>query len=200
MINQEPLLLVSQNGHWWVSPLAILVSAIIGAGIAIFSVWRQRHSARVRATLDVILKSESDDFYQRIHRRFTSELRKGDKLDGLIDPKSDSDTEARRDVLDILNHYELIAVSIDSSIIDESFYKSWMRSTYIRHFDDSFHFISRVRNEKNAPKFCEYFERLVVKWKIEGVPKVNHKHSIITKIRGWLNGRVPNNPVENDQI
>ncbi|WP_181454285.1 DUF4760 domain-containing protein [Halomonas sp. SL1] len=200
MINQEPLILVSQNGHWWVSPLAILLSAVVGAGTALFAVWRQRHIARVRATLDVILKSESDEFYKEIHRCFSSELKRNGGLEGLINAQSEAEIESRTSVLDFLNHYELIAVSIDRSILDEHFYKSWMRSTYIRHFDESFAFIDKIRKEKEAPKFCEYFERLAVKWKIEGAPKVNHNHGFITKFRGWKNGKRSSNPAENDQI
>lgn len=156
---------IINNGHWWITPVAIILSATIGALVAIFAIKHQREVARMRATLDIILESESNSFYQKIYSSFSSESKRHGGLSSLIDAQSDQEKEARRNLNDFLNHYELIAVAIKKKILDESFYKDWMKTTYIRHFDEAEEYIKAVREQHKNPKIYTEFQAMAKRWR-----------------------------------
>lgn len=118
----------------------------------------------MRATLDVILKSESDTYYQDIYSTFTSELTRSGGLISLIDAHSDNEKRSRRNVHDFLNHYELIAIAIEKNILDEDFYKEWMRSTYIKHYQEAEEYINTLNKEKSTTVLFINFKELAEKW------------------------------------
>lgn len=151
-----------QNSQWYLSPLAVLLSATIGACIAWRSITTNRDIARKRATLDVILKSESDYYFERIYSVFASEKKRKSGLEALLNADTDSERKAKLEVDNFLNHYELIAISISQNILDEEFYKDWMRSTYIKHYKESEAYIEGIR--KDNPKAYICFEGLAKKW------------------------------------
>lgn len=124
------------NGQWY-SPLAIFISAFIGASVAILSLKAHRDIARKRATLDVILKSESDEYFERIYKVFASEKDRSGGLQALLSAETVTEKGAKTEVDNFLNHYELIAISIEQEILDEGFYKAWMKTTYVNHYEQA---------------------------------------------------------------
>jgi len=150
-----------ENGQWY-SPVAILLSATVAGLVALYTLSAHRDLARKRATLDVILKSESDEYFERIYRVFASEKRRNSGLEALINAETDSEKKAKVEVDNFLNHYELIAISINQKILDEQFYKQWMCSTYISHFKASKNYILEIR--KSSPYAYIEFQRLAEKW------------------------------------
>lgn len=152
---------LAQNGQWF-SPLAILLSATIGGSIAWSAVNANRETARKRATLDVILKSESDDYFERIYIVFLSEKNRSSGLEVLLLAESDGEKKAKTEVDNFLNHYELIAISINQNILDEDFYKQWMKSTYIKHFKEAKAYIDGTRKGNLKAYIC--FQELAEKW------------------------------------
>ncbi len=152
---------LTKNGQW-LSSLAILFSAAVGGCIAWLAVNTNREMARKRATLDVILKSESDEYFERIYAVFLSEKKRSSGLEALLQSESDSERKAKMEVDNLLNHYELIAISIHQNILDGDFYKEWMRSTYIRHYKESAAYIAGTR--ENHPKAYICFQKLAEKW------------------------------------
>jgi len=152
---------VIQNGQW-IAPLAVLLSAAVGASVAFWAIKSNREIARKRATLDVILKSESDEYFERIYTVFSSEKKRSQGLEALLLAETDGETRAKLEVDNFLNHYELVAISIDQGILDESFYKKWMRSTYISHYKESVNYIKGIR--KKNPRAFIAFQGLVEKW------------------------------------
>lgn len=154
------------NNGQWITPLAIILSASIGAWVARSSIKHQREIAKMRATLDVILESESNTYYQKIYSSFRSESKRTGGLMALANAKSDSERESRRNLNDFMNHYELIAIAINKKILDEKFYKTWMRSTYIKHFDQCKDYIYTIRNEEDGnEKYFREFEVLAERWR-----------------------------------
>ncbi len=81
------------------------------------------------------------------------------------------------EVDNFLNHYELIAISINQNILDEFFYKEWMRSTYIKHYKESKAYIDGTREE--SPKAYVCFQELAEKWDKEtpNTPAIAHNIS-----------------------
>jgi hypothetical protein len=154
---------IINDSQWWVTPLAIILSAAIAAFTAWRAVRHQREIARMRATLDVILESESNAYYQKIYASFASESKRSGGLVALVNAESDAERKSRRDLHDFLNHYELIAIAIKNKILDERFYKDWMKSTYIKHYDECSDYIMEIR--KSAPLSYVEFESLANKWR-----------------------------------
>ncbi|VUD62264.1 hypothetical protein TDB9533_03006 [Thalassocella blandensis] len=167
---------IPRYGQWF-SPLAILLSATIAGIIAGFSVKAQREIARKRATLDVILKSESDQYFERIYSVFASEKQRKSGLQTLLDPDTDGEKQAKWEVDNFLNHYELIAISIEQKILDENFYKTWMRSTYIRHYKESELYIEGTRRISKSPLAYIKFEQLAQKWEMEKLAEDKKKEA-----------------------
>lgn len=152
---------LTQNSQWF-SPLAILVSAVIGGRVAWSAVNANREIARKRATLDVILKSESDEYFERIYAVFSSEKRRASGLETLLKAETDGEKKSKIEVDNFLNHYELIAISITQNILDESFYKDWMKTTYIKHYKESKAYIDGIRVK--SPEAYTNFQALAEKW------------------------------------
>jgi len=163
--NAELPIQIIQNGYS--SAAAIIFSATVGGLIALWSIRNQNRIARMRATLDVILKSESDVYYQNIYSTFRSELTRTGGLTSLRLANSNNEKLSRRDVNDFLSHYELIAIAIDKKILDESFYKEWMKSAYIRHYKDAEEYIRVVNEEQKTNLLFINFKELAEKWERE---------------------------------
>ena len=149
----------------WFSPLAIFVSAGVAILLGRYAANKNKEIARKRATLDVILQSESDGYFERIYTVFASEKQRKAGLVALFNSETDSEKKAKLEVDNFLNHYELIAISIESEILDEEFYKKWMKSTYIKHYQESLEYICRTRRDN--PKAYIAFEALAKKWEQE---------------------------------
>lgn len=154
------------------SAVAILISAGTGASIALYSILRNVQVQREKATLDMIQKNESDDYYISILAAFqqaakhpagivdfmTSEALQGEEL---------KEREAqRRAANDFLNHYELVALSIRKKVLDEQFYKGWMRGTLLCHYEKAKPYIDE-RREKVGNEVYSDLVILVQKWKNE---------------------------------
>ena len=153
------------------SPVAILISG----GIALFGISRAAETARKRATLDMIEKSESSEHYQRIHATFRDTLGNGVddvKLQQLAEAKTQADKDLRRQIEMFLNHYELVSIGILEGSLHEGTYESWMRSTVIRDWNTAADYIQRERWRFDDKVGCwtyngrlwQGFEKIVVKW------------------------------------
>lgn len=140
---------------WWSFAPAI-ISALIGPfalSVAVASLRASRKIARDRATLDLIEKRESTERYRRIHRTFY-ELRTGEGFEHLAgdmatkDPKTGRDNaKDRQDIIDYLNHYELVAIGIQRKLLDASTYRAWMQGAYVRDWNAAADWVQRERWE-----------------------------------------------------
>ena len=130
---------------------AVIVSALIALCIALYTIGTNRAIARRKATLDLIIMSETAEFF----RTLTTNLNtiRDENPDGIasvipiltkkvakfkrnFDPEnppliSQDELVVFKTVQSYLNYYELIAVGIDNRILDEKFYCNWMQSNFI---------------------------------------------------------------------
>ncbi len=134
-----------------------------------------RKVARQRATLDLIEKVESGEHYRNIVHTFT-ELRRGQGFAHLSNPKTPVDKEARRCVNDYMNHYEMVALGIRTGILDEAFYRDWMRGPLVRDWNAAADWVQRERWKRQEDSSWEYYqsifleyEHLARKWSNEAV-------------------------------
>lgn len=143
--------------YWYVVPLV----GLVGASVAIYSVAANRAVARMRATLDLIERSESSDYYSEIRKSFRK-INNAIILETIKFPMSDEDRKLRKEVLAYLNHYELVAIGCKSAILDEKFYAKWMKTTLIRDWVAAKELVNHIRNtdSKSIPDAYIQLERL----------------------------------------
>ena len=142
---------------WWVPPLVVA----IGVVVAILAIEANRRIARMRATLDLIERTESSEHYRDIRRAFRILIDdpSEDTLHRLADAKNDSDRATGQKIYTYLNHYELVAIGCNAGILDEDYYAVWMRSTLVRDWEGARRFIEICRdrpNRKNPSAFINF--------------------------------------------
>ncbi|MEO1641561.1 MAG: DUF4760 domain-containing protein [Pseudomonadota bacterium] len=151
-----------------VVPLVASVVSAVTAWLVSRRVIRANQAiARKRATLDLIERSESTDFYLSVYSTFREVLTSEGGFDAITDPKVPILQEQRRKVIAFLNTYELIAIGIEDGILDEELYKKYMRGTVVRHWYGAKPFVEHLRrstNDSKAPKAFVEFEGLATKW------------------------------------
>ena len=101
----DTIVCVASNGLWWVSPLVIAVSAFVAAIISIRSIRSNKQISKQRATLDLIERSESTQYYQNLYRAFTQIRKDKAGFEQLIDVTNPQVMDQRQKVISYLNHY-----------------------------------------------------------------------------------------------
>ena len=153
----------SAYGDWivFLTP-AILVVSVLAAFIGVK--WN-RKIARIRATLDLIIRTESTRYYQECHKAFKSRRLSGKGFDDLHDLEKAYKKERgqleqeRQNIIDYLNHYEIVVLGFQNGILDKDFYHDWIYYAFARDWDAAANFIQRERwSEKDGE--WEYFDEL----------------------------------------
>lgn len=147
--------------------IAVVVSAITAFLVARLTIRANQDIARKRATLDLIERSMSTEHYLAIHAAFRESLGRKAGLEEIIAPSLPAMSDQRRKVIAFLNHYELIAIGIGQGVLDEDLYRTYMRSTVVRHWYNARPFVRHLRRDtpdSNAPQAFEQFEALALKW------------------------------------
>lgn len=145
---------------------AIVFSALLAASIAVHSIKTQRAIARRRATLDVILKLESEPDYQKSAATFRDVRDSNSGLAGLIENKSPSQREKEEllHIINFLNHYELIFCGIRRDTLDELFYFIWFQGPVIKHWEQAKDFVVKARERDNDDEICKQFQVFAESW------------------------------------
>ena len=147
---------------------AILLSAIIGALVAVFTVRHQWRIASLRSTLQFAVEREVHDEYWTRTRQQAEAV--------LADPSHDQhywENQLRTGGADIptirafLNHYELVANGIQHNIINGPFYAEWARTVLIHNWTISKVFVAAVRKVTGRERALREFQNLAEKWERE---------------------------------
>ncbi len=141
----------------------------------------ERKLAAQRAALDFISKFEVHNLrWTELCSEFVS-LKSSNRLGSLVNPTKEeleeSDPEKRtllqveRErnrilVCSYLNHFECVGVAIHHGIIDEDFYKEWLRRDYIQAWNDAHSFVIELRKREGMenPKLFVQLQELAEKW------------------------------------
>jgi hypothetical protein len=143
---------------WWVAPLVTGLAALTAAIIAVTAILANRKMVRLRASLDLIERTESQQFYQDLRNAFRDAARAN--FENLSD-------DLRQKVLMLLNHYEIIAIGCRHNVLDKKFYADWMRSALVRDWRRVENFVWALRHPPNRPPLpglFEHFENLAREW------------------------------------
>ena len=161
----------ASSGFWWLTPAIIAISALTAAVLSILSIRTNREIARKKSSIDLIVQTQSTEYYQGLRRAF-HDIRMDDAgFDQIYAPTNPEVLKQRQMVLNYLNHYELIAMGIFDGILDEQVYKNYMRSILVRDWFAAVAFIEHIRTptpdsgaDVPASAAFSQFERLALKW------------------------------------
>lgn len=137
------------------APIATILGVCAAILVARASIRNARDTARLKATLDLIEKAESSDFYLRINASFTR-VRREALFARLDDPDDDESKALRLDVGAYLNHYELVAIGIEKQILDEAMYRLWMAGPFVRDWNAAADWIQRERWRRGTAEAWVY--------------------------------------------
>ena len=135
----------------------IAILGVIGAIISALGIIR---STRRSKTLDLLLKHESDDFYNQISNTF---FRQAESSEGLVYKKPSSKIKSH--IISYLNHHEIIAAGIYDGALDEAMCKRFMKTIIVKDFEKSKEYIKVIRKKYENKKLFIEFEGLHDKWK-----------------------------------
>ncbi len=78
----------------------------------------------------------------------------------------------------VLNDRELMAIGIREGTFDETIYRRWWHSTYVKEWKESSALVARMRSDASGPGAAAYseMELLARKWEAEGAWKRREKH------------------------
>lgn len=138
----------------------VLIAAILGALVAGWGVLSQRFITSRRTTIEVVQRSLSDRDLIRARKAFINLARQPSGLGKWANPRYQGSNQAQ-DILTILNEYELIAIGIQSGIIDMGLYKKWSMSTAIADWQHAAPFVHALRSQHSRPNLFIEFEDLV---------------------------------------
>lgn len=164
-VSQSGQIIVQSGSSYgpWITFGAILISAIIGACVALRSISEQRRIARKRATLDILVQKEWDSDYIAARAEFVK-LRDGpDGLDFWAQNQHKNSPQTVN-IRNTLNDYELIAIGIKEDILDEELYKRWFKTSFLRDWRAAQGFIREIRRQLNTPTLFTEMDWLAQRW------------------------------------
>jgi hypothetical protein len=167
----------------FVAPTIVMVSAAASITAAFFGFRVTRSVARMRATLDLIEKAESTDYYRSLTKTF-SRLRRGKGFAHLNNPL-EKDREERLQLIAYLNHYEIVAIGIRRGILDDDTYREWISGTLVRDWNAVAAYVQRERWKWDAEaqawlyaeQIYEAFQTLATRWSPEDATRADAESS-----------------------
>lgn len=157
------------GGVWQVlnSPVMTTGAILFSAAIALAAVWVARKTTRERETVALIFKFHWDNDYIRARNVFK---RVRDSDTGLVacingnnskDQKDQTDYDA---VLQIMNHYEMISVGINSGILSAEIYDRYYRTRFVKDWIEAKALIAEERRVADNDRLFVEFETLAKNW------------------------------------
>lgn len=128
----------------WLAPVVTVMMGVVGGYIALQSIDNARQLARRKATLDLIEKVELSEHYRTLTDAFTA-IRRANGFAHIVRPTDDASKKLRGQVLDYLNHYELVAIGIRTEILDAGMYRDWMETAFVRDWNAVADWVQSVR-------------------------------------------------------
>lgn len=153
----------------WLAPIVTVATGLVGGYIALQSIDNARQLARRKATLDLIEKVESAEHYRTLTDAFTA-IRRANGFAHIVKPTDDASKKLRGQVLDYLNHYELVAIGIRKEILDAGMYRDWMATAFVRDWNAVADWVQSVRVISDTgrpgynPKAFSNFQMMAREW------------------------------------
>ena len=147
--------------YWWspfLTPLAAIFTAIVASIIALKTISNQRAIAKRGKTIDLIIKFESDQGYQRSIDSFR-QLRAGDfSPDQIVNPINDDTRKARNQLNLFWNYHEIMALAIRRDTIDMSLFRRWWGFPFVNVWNESVPTFNKLRDVRSNKRIYQNFE------------------------------------------
>ena len=130
--------------HALIAPGVTGLGVVVAIGLALVNVRTARSIARLKATLDLIEKVESSEHYRKRHETFRA-VRIGGGFPALENPTDAAATARRYEIVEYLNHYELVALGILNRVLDAAMYRNWMAGPFVRDWNAAAGWIQNER-------------------------------------------------------
>lgn len=144
------------------SPIAILISASIGGGVAVWAIFTNRKIARLKNSMDIMNNYQKDSDI-RLAVAEIGDLTKhaSNHVQSLAHDINNNTAHIRK----VLNYFESIAVCVDAKIYDDKIIKKTMYSTVVAIWDTCLPYVEERRKLKGKPTFYQELESMVKRWK-----------------------------------
>jgi hypothetical protein len=141
-----------------------LLSAIAAGIVALLTIYNHRRVARTQLAYSTYSRIAWDKDFLNARNVF---LKLRNDQNGLIGwaQKDKESTDEVKSIKAILNDYELIALGIDSWILDEEFYFNLVRGALLEDWDAAKPFVQEIRRRYNYDEYFKGFEGLADRWK-----------------------------------
>jgi hypothetical protein len=144
------------------APIDTATIALIAAIIALSAIWARMHIARRRASIDFLLKTETDRTAIELYDKFKE---KAPKITTVPDP-SDARRRDYNDIRSWLNICELIAVGVNKGAFSKSISFDYWGDVIPRSYQTAERLIHDIRNnpEEGSQHTCVELEKLATRW------------------------------------
>lgn len=148
-------------------PAATMFSTAAAAALALFSIRKQRESARLKETFNAITKStwDKDIIDARVSAaNLRNELSSSGQSIAKFAIPAKKDTEIAGKLYNILNDYENLSLAVRMGIIDEVYLYRWTRGTLISDWDYLSPLVIALRHERKSQFLYIEFEGIAAAW------------------------------------
>jgi hypothetical protein len=147
----------------WLSPLAILLSASVGAGVAVWSILTNRRIARLNNSMNFINNDGKDEDIRLAIKEVNNLINQPSNHVQELAHKVDSDET--KHIRKVLNYYESMAVCIEHKIYDDEIIKQVIYTTVTNSWDACLPYVKERRKLSKKTTFFQEAEKLVERWK-----------------------------------
>lgn len=148
----------------------LLIVTAINLAYRHFEFRRTQRRSCAQATLQLLDTTELSPEHRDLMHSFSQVTSKYGGFDRLIDlDTAGLSTSVRRDVISLLNHYEIVALGILKGAIDEDYCRQYLRYIFLARWQEAEPYIRELRrrekNRRRAKTIYNHFEKLVRRWK-----------------------------------
>lgn len=148
------------------SSLGQLLVISLTALIAMCTMISARKTSKERATLDVVLGDYKDSDLVEASRTIFDIVRKdSNHLYTVFQNEDGTYTKERNCLLLVVNRYEFYSSAINHGILDESLFKRFHCSNFIKLWDAVSPTVMSIRDKERKETLFKDFEILVLRWK-----------------------------------
>jgi len=147
----------------------------VSAAAAIAVIYYNGKQMRMQALTNIIVRQRANERLQEAIRQITTWRMDKVPLTEFMDPNC----EERKQIMQVLNHHEFIAVGIRLGAFDENTYKATQHGIVTRLWDDAEGFINGIRQMRKSNTPFQDLERIVLHWKRNPLkPLKKCRHSV----------------------
>lgn len=163
----DSIQILGESIGYWLQTVAIVSSACA----AVVVIWHNGKTARLRATIDMLISEQRDDEYNEKYASL-SKLINTDK--SLVDYARFLDTEHQEfdNIRFVLNRLEFIAQGIRVGAFEEKIYKDLNCTNYLKIWQAVEPLVAEIRRRKNRDTYYQEIEWLAKRWKLNPIRKI----------------------------